>query len=240
MLQLEVRKLGMVNSSVLRLELDPVGSACNYKPGQFITLCFESQGKSYKRSYSMATPPGGRVELFVALVKGGVGSRYLTSLRPGMKVEAQEPQGIFGVLPSENGRTVLIATSTGVVPFRSMKPQIETLLKEGRKVSLLYGVRRSEDLLFEKEWFDWLRHYEEFEFIPCFSQPATAQDCQRFGAIQGRVQVGLQRLPLVSSQNTYSLCGNPEMIDEVEKMLIEAGIASANIMVEAFESHDIA
>ena len=226
-----------LSPTLLRVVLRGQKPLPSFRPGQFITVDFRDEEGSFRRSYSIGNPPGGdHWEFYIALVDGGRGSRQLLALEPGAAVRAQPPAGIFTLRPPIKQRMVAVATSTGVVPYRAMQPQMEALLNKGKSISLLYGVRTSENLLFEEEWYDLLKRYNHFEFIPCFSRPRSSRECQRYGAIEGRVQVALKRLPLIGTHNSYFLCGNPNMVDETESMLIGSGVKPDDIFVEAFES----
>jgi ferredoxin-NADP reductase len=217
------------------------GQMPDYRAGQYVDFHFLHDGKPTRRSYSIATarPAQGGVtrwEFYVGLVEGGAGSRYLTGLRVGDLVEVGPPSGVFTLKNLQPQRLVLVATSTGVAPFRAMGPELEALLERQVPVSLVFGCRHAGQMLFTEEWYQWLERYETFEFVPCFSRPTQADESRRFGGLTGRVQLALERLPLISSSATYMLCGNPDMVDEVERLLIDRGINPYNIVVESFET----
>ena len=213
------------------------GSLPSFKPGQFITFRFQDGQGPFRRSYSLGNlPTTNHWEFYVALFDGGRGSSQLLRLAIGDRVTIDPPTGIFTLDKRPGKRLVLIATSTGVVPFRSMRHQLEQLLAEDHQISLLQGVRSSEYLLFRDEWYDLLSTHDGFEYVPCFSRPQSSQECQRYGAIHGPVQTALTRLPLISPENQYFLCGNPDMVTETEALLHQSGVGLHQIMVEAFES----
>lgn len=215
------------------------GRLPSYRPGQYVDFFIPTSRGTKRRSYSIGTPgrDGDSLEewdFFVARVPGGLGSEFLVSLKPGDRLKTTTPTGIFTLRGVEPRRLVLVATSTGVAPFRSMRPRIEELLQQSCSVSLLFGCRNAADLLFVQEWHELLESREGFEFVPCFSKPRGAEEHLRWGAILGRVQVGLKRLPLISRDATYLLCGNPNMVDEVEELLISEGVSEGQILLEGF------
>lgn len=236
-MKLYVDEAKKVTPTILKLRMSGEQILPDFRPGQFVNFNFRDHQGRFRRSYSIGTPPGQTSwEFYIALVENGRGARQLLNLTPGDTVQVTPPTGIFTLRPMTKSRLVAIATSTGIVPFRAMWPQFEKFLANGKKISLLYGVRTARDLLFEDKWYDLLRRYEYFEFIPCFSRPKSPKECQRFGAIHGRVQLALKRLPLIGADNRYLLCGNPDMVEQTEALLVDSGIDLGDILVESYES----
>ncbi len=228
-----------VAPALLRIRLTSPSTLPTFRAGQYVVFNLRDQRGAFRRSYSIASPPGAlHWDFYISLVDGGRGSTVLQHLSIGHPLKAKPPMGIFTLQPPPGDRLVLIATSTGVVPYRSMSPQLQRYLEAGHPVSLLQGVRRADRLLFRDHWYQLLSSHDNFEYIPCLSRPQSPQECQRHGAIKGRVQTALQRLPLLSQNNHYYLCGNPQMIEETEQLLTQAGIDLDQIIVEAFESPD--
>lgn len=215
------------------------GAMPDFRAGQYVDFFFTNEGQKLRRSYSIATPRplNGEVtqwDFYAALVEGGPGSRYLKGLKVGDVVDVGLPTGIFTLKRLEPRRLVLIATSTGVVPFRSMQRELEQFMAQKIPVTLVFGCHHAGKLLFTEEWHQWLEQYESFEFVPCFSRPQQADEHRRWGAIVGRVQVALERLPLINDTATFMLCGNPDMVEDVEAKLVSRGVDPFNILVESF------
>ena len=126
------------------------GQPLDFVPGQFIQVHFRyADGTPAKRSYSLATfhdhalGPGEAVEIAVSYVPGGAATALFEGLPEGGHVEASGPFGRFCLMPGDrNARYLLIATGTGVTPYRSMLPQLRSLMAErGVEVVLLQGAR---------------------------------------------------------------------------------------------------
>ena len=100
------------------------------------------------RAYSLASPPaGGRFGICANLVEDGHFSPWLFAREPGDEIEFKGPYGVFTPRPLES-ETILVATGTGVAPFRSF-------LSGGAltgKCTLLLGTRHEEGLLYDSEW----------------------------------------------------------------------------------------
>jgi CDP-4-dehydro-6-deoxyglucose reductase len=217
------------------------GSEVSFKPGQYVNLRFYVDGRRYTRSYSIATVPrgpfGGEIELCIALVEGGVGSNFIRSLRPDDTVEMQGPVGVFTLRSNEPKNLVMVATGTGIVPFRSMRRQIRDLVeKKGHNVHLVYGCRREEDFVYDAEWRSLAMQCSGFHYHPCASQADDPFKHRRDGGINGRVQVGLDQLDVPAGATAYYLCGVPQMIEDVEDRLIASGVPVQDIITELYIS----
>src|SRR5579871_661247 len=142
----------MITPRVMQLDFyREDGQPFAYVPGQFITLHMPWQDlMELRRSYSVATIPGesGDVQIAATYVEGGRATGMLFGMEPGTKVEATGPFGRFVLRDDPPGRYLLIATGTGVSPYRAMLPQLRTLL-DGKNHSavLMLGVRGPDELL---------------------------------------------------------------------------------------------
>ncbi len=114
-----------------------------YTSGQFVSLTREVNGKKITRAYSTASPAGGnRFELCLNLVEEGSFSPFLFGLEPGDTVEMRGPLGYF-VWRNPVSDSILVATGTGIAPFRGMV--MEYLGSGGdRDITLILGARFEE------------------------------------------------------------------------------------------------
>src|SRR6185369_17816303 len=111
------------------------GQTFAFIPGQFVQIHFHyADGKPTKRSYSVATIGNGdhatvqRIEIAVSYVEGGAATELLGNLKVGGQIDASGPYGRFCLMDADaNRRYLLVATGTGVTPYRAMLPQLEQL-----------------------------------------------------------------------------------------------------------------
>src|SRR5690606_4169377 len=156
------------------------GQPLDFVPGQFLQVHFHyADGTATKRSYSLATlhdhaqAPGDAVEIAVSYVAGGAATALFEGLDIGDRIDASGPYGRFCLAPADgNRRYLLIATGTGVTPYRAMLPQLEALFAQRDvRVVLLFGARSPEELLYGEEFRAFAeRHPGRFRFMPCFSR----------------------------------------------------------------------
>src|SRR5271154_4473403 len=92
-----------------------------FVPGQFVSINQVINEKKITRAYSIASAPSesNRFELCLNLVHEGMLSPRLFQMQPGETVEIRPPLGMF-VLRNPPRDAILIATGTGIAPFRSI------------------------------------------------------------------------------------------------------------------------
>src|SRR5699024_2002427 len=118
-----------------------------------------------------------RVEMAVSYVDGGLATRVLGNLEPGECVETTGPFGRFYFMDGDdNARYLLIATGTGIAPYRAMLPQMARLMRErGCRFVLLYGARNAQELLYGEQFEAFAREHDGFTYHPCLSRGARPE-----------------------------------------------------------------
>ena len=219
------------------------GQPLDFVPGQFIQVHFRyADGTPAKRSYSLATihdhalGPGEAVEIAVSYVPGGAATALFEGLPEGGHVEASGPFGRFCLMPGDrNARYLLIATGTGVTPYRSMLPQLEALMAgRGVEVVLLQGVRTPAELLYGDEFRAFADAHPGFRYVPCLSRelpPDPHPDVRH-----GYVQQHLGDVAPDAAHDIAYLCGNPDMVDACFEALKGFGLPVPQIRREKYVS----
>jgi len=218
------------------------GAAFAFVPGQFVQIHFHyPDGKPTKRSYSVATigsgdaTPVARLEIAVSYVEGGAATNLLGNLEEGESVEASGPYGRFCLMDADaNRRYLLVATGTGVTPYRAMLPQIEKLAARGAGVALVYGARNEQELLYGDEFVPCAWRNPHCVLCGCFCGGARAPP--RAHDRSGRIQTALAELKPDAAHDIAYLCGNPDMVDQAFALLKDAGLPIAHIRREKYVS----
>ena len=220
------------------------GEPLAFVPGQFLQVHFEyGDGTATKRSYSLATrsdapaEAAGLAEMAVSYVPGGAATALFEGLAIGDCINASGPYGRFCLLPGDaNRRYLLIATGTGVTPYRAMLPLLDTAIRErGLEVLLLFGARTPDELLYGDEFRAFAdAHPGHFRFVPCFSRqlPDDPHPDVRHGYVQ---QFLAEFAPDPAGDIAY-LCGNPNMVDACFDALKESGFEVRQIRREKYVS----
>lgn len=206
----------------------------NFIAGQFITILFQHEDKLLRRSYSIANAPKNslRIEFAAGQVDGGPGTAYLFSRQPGDTLKITGP---FGRLILKDDmpfkRLVLVATSTGITPYRSMLPLLEQL--SSLQVEIIEGVGHKEDILFEHDFLEAQKQSSHIRFHAALSREKETQAPHHH---LGHVQDVLNQLQLNPSEDLIYLCGNPSMIDDTTAQLQNQGFNIQQIIREKYLS----
>lgn len=208
----------------------------NYIPGQFITIHFEHGGVSLKRSYSIANPPAAdKLELAAGYFAGGPGTEFLFNLKSGDEIQASGPYGRLTLKEPDPVRYILVATSTGVTPYRAMLQELAIRMAQNPvlEVVILQGVQYREDILYRDDFRAFAARFPKARFIACLSRE---QEINLGEECKGYVQHNLADLGLDAAKDLVYLCGNPSMIDDAFAYLKEQGFAMQQIIREKYLS----
>ncbi len=213
----------------------------SFIPGQFITISFEHEQKILKRSYSIANSPhGSYIEFAASFVEGGPGSAYLFSRKPGDHLKITGPFGRL-ILKAEipQRRLILIATSTGITPYRSMLPELNKYLAQSsqHQIEILQGAQKVEHLLFTQDFIGFCQHHPmQAQFSAALSREQEYIGDLNFKTYHGYVQENLKQKSPNPEQDLIYLCGNPKMIDETTELLKSMNFNIQNIIREKYIS----
>lgn len=228
-----LRAARMLSPTVRELTLDP-GDGFAFKPGQWVSLKIpRPEGAPLPRSYSIASAPraDGTFDVAVTLVENGPGSAWLHAMRVGDAVTLADPMGFF-TLPDERPRPVLmVATGTGVAPFRAMLQAEGLRAAPAPRFTLLFGTRHEDGVLYGEE-FRALEAAGALRFEPTLSRAGDAWAGRR-----GYVQLHVPELAasLGGDCDVY-VCGLNAMVREVRAVLKNAlGLPRERIHTERYD-----
>ena len=201
----------------------------DFIPGQFVSLTGMVNGKKITRPYSIASPPsaGNRFELCLNLVKEGIFSPYLFEMRSGEEVEMRLPLGQF-VIRNPSRDAILVATGTGIAPFRSMLHA--HLSGSSPAFTLLFGVRYERSLMYRAEFESMAQRFANFRFWPTPSRPEPS-----WTGRTGHVQTHLEEAIGPRRDVDVFLCGLKAMVDDVRNILKDMGFDRKQILFEKYD-----
>lgn len=183
--------------------------------GQKITVMVGSAQREYTL---VSSPEENRLSLCVRHVSGGLVSAKLAELTSGDQLTFSAAYGYFLHRP---GRSVFVATGTGIAPFVSF-------CKSGAgNFYLLHGVRDISELYYRQILEKGASHY--IPCIPASMNITAARDTQIYS---GRVTEYLHQCLPRGDYNFY-LCGNGEMVGAALR-IIDDNFHSSKIFTETF------
>ncbi len=200
-----------------------------YLPGQFVSFSRDFNGKKITRAYSTASPPfENRFELCLNSVADGHFSPFLFSMQPGDTVEMKGPLGYF-TWKYPVADSILVATGTGIAPFRAM---LHPYLNGGgdREITLIFGVRHEQSLLYRDEFEALARRHANFHFRPTLSRPDDGW-VGLVGHVQSHV---LAELGPGQDKDIY-ICGMKAMVDDLRGRLKDMGFDRKRIVFEKYD-----
>ena len=207
----------------------PQTHALDFTPGQFVSFSQTVLGREVTRAYSICSAPNGnRFELCLNRVKDGLLSPWLFEMPPGDSLEMTGPLGSF-VPRQPFSDSVLIATGTGVAPFRSFL-RWPPVIESGRRITLLFGARYRQSLVYREEFEALASTQPNFQFLPTITRP-DAEYRGRMGWVQQHLDEALDGRLNVE----IYICGLREMVDSVRALLKEKGFARTQIHSERYD-----
>ena len=97
-----------------------LNNSIDFKPGQFISLGFEHEGKKHFRPFSVASRPlkDNKLELLIKVVGEGRFTPLLFEKKLGDEVFIKGPYGLFTLENSKRNKLVFVGSGTGSFSFK--------------------------------------------------------------------------------------------------------------------------
>jgi ferredoxin-NADP reductase len=202
------------------------------KPGQFLVFHLNIGGNQVVRCYSICSSPlrTDYVEITPKRSKDGYASDFLNErAMPGLVIPASGPAGQFYFDEAVHNDIVLIAAGSGITPMIAMLRYIE---ERGLSVpvTLLYSVRTSRDIIFERELLRLTRSLAQFRLV--FTLSAADADWKGH---KGRLTKEFLVERIVDFRSsTFFLCGPAGFMQHASELLKEQGVSADRIKQESF------
>ncbi|MEP7179835.1 MAG: 1,2-phenylacetyl-CoA epoxidase subunit PaaE [Pseudonocardiales bacterium] len=211
-----------------------------FRPGQSLTVRRTVDGRDERRSYSICAAAGARPRIGVREVAGGHVSEWLVrEIRAGDVVEVLPPTGTFTPALGTAARHVLVAAGAVITPLLSIATSV--LADAGSTVTLIYGNRRSDTVMFADELADLKDRYPaRFELVHVLSRESRESDALSGRLDSARLAALVDALIPVDAVDHWWLCGPFEMVETARAVLLERGVAAAQVHRELFYVEDIA
>ena len=188
------------------------------------------------RAYSIVSSPHEEhLEFFSIVVPDGEFTSELHRLAPNDTLYLEKTN--YGFLTTdrfENGRDLwLLSSGTGLAPFISILNDLETW-ETYERIILVHSVREPEELAYRKaiEGMKDHEYFGEFAASRLFYVPVVTRS-EMPGMLSARItnllDTGeLERftgIPLDFERSRIMICGNPDMVEDIRKLLGERGFS---------------
>ncbi|MET8699532.1 1,2-phenylacetyl-CoA epoxidase subunit PaaE [Kitasatospora sp. NPDC004723] len=216
-----------------------LADAYAFRPGQTLTLRRVVDGVDERRSYSICAPAGGPLRIGVREVPGGLFSRWLVrEARPGEEVEVLTPSGLFTPDLAEPADHVLLAAGSGITPMVSIAASVLAADRTST-VTLLYGNRRSDTVMFADELADLKdRYLDRFQLVHVLSRETRDAELLSGRLDPERVGALLTALVDTAAVGHWWLCGPFGMVAGAKELLAGLGVPAERVHQELFHAED--
>jgi len=188
-----------------------------------------------RRTYSICARVGSAPRIGVREVAGGAVSGWLVrTLKAGDTLEVQAPSGTFTPDLSVPGRHVLIAAGSGITPMMSIAASV-LAADDKSTVTLLYGNRRSDTVMFADEVADLKDAYPaRMHIVHVLSREPQEVELHSGRLDASRLTALLPVIVDVAGVDHWWLCGPFDMVTGAIEVLRELGVDASRIHRELF------
>ena len=209
-------KMELPDTKTIRLKW-PEGYDVDFKTGQFITLYWPDT-PAYKRAYSLSSCALDRGFYEVTVKRDGkMGTRIVDWAKTGDKMFVIAPTGNFLPVLEPNKHLICIAGGSGVTPFRAYVREA-TRRKLETKITVLYSVRTTNDIIFNEEFHKLELENQKFNFFVTCTRlhPEDAWTGRR-----GRITPEWVKENIFDLPNTvFYACGPNELVEFAEHLIL--------------------
>lgn len=236
-----VKAMEMLNTGVMRLVLEPEDASQMFAscPGQYLSL-ISPQGVT--RSYSIANDYArdGYVELHIGKTEQGVFTSWLfNEAKVGQTLHARGPAGACYYLKAEqcDFPMLLAGTGTGLAPLWGI---VRDALHKGHSgpVTLLHGGTKADRLYYVNELKELAATHPNFRYQGVILSGPASDAAHIEGDLIKATLAQIEPATLASLR--VFLCGAPEFVHKLRKLIFLKGVRSAHIFCDAFVSRAIA
>ncbi len=225
------------DSAAITLRVPPeLAGEFTFTAGQTLTL---RRGEE-RRSYSICAPagpglPNAEPRIGVREVEGGAVSGWLVhELKAGDTLDVQAPSGSFTPDLTVPGRHVLIAAGSGITPMMSIAASV-LAADDKSAVTLLYGNRRSDTVMFADEVADLKDAYPaRMQIVHVLSREPQEVELHSGRLDAGRLTELLPATVDVPAVDHWWLCGPYPMVNDAIEVLRRLGVEGGRIHRELF------
>lgn len=204
-----------------------------FSAGEYVAVHLNINGATTTKPYSISSCPRealeGRYTLTVKHTEGGFASEHiLTTWHVGDEVSISGPQGQFTYEKLRDAHHIVgLAGGSGVTPFYSLACAIAEGI-EDCELTLLYGCRTLEDMLFKAEFEKLAERCNAIKVMPVLSE-AVGEGCE-----QGFITAELIQNYAPDVDYSLFVCGPQAMYDFVDKEIEKLSLPSNRIRHELY------
>jgi ferredoxin-NADP reductase len=228
-MQIESVTPELPDTKTIRLKW-PDGHDPEFKTGQFITV-YWPDAPEYKRAYSLSSCALDRGFYEITVKREGkMGTRIVDWSKAGQIMFVLPPVGKFLPAFEPGKQLVCIAGGSGVTPFRAFAREA-TRLELDTKITVLYSVRTTNDIIFDREFRELAQENPNFNFyVTC----TRLHPEDKWTGRRGRIDPAWVREQIHDLPNTvFYACGPNPLVEFAEHLVVnEMGVPRTQMRTE--------
>lgn len=219
------------------------GTSFNYKPGQFVILDLEIEGKQIKRPYSISSSPSRpyNLEITVKRVSSPVNQPELSpglvsnwlhdNFKVGDKLKISPPMGDFNYFENSHKKLLFISAGSGITPLMSMSRWLCDTTPD-LSVIFIYSVRTQQDIIFREELELMAAKYSNFKLA--INLTGKESDLNWSG-YRGRLnEIMLSEIAPDFEERIAYVCGSEGFLESVQTVFRKLKFPMNNYYQESF------
>jgi glycine betaine catabolism B len=215
----------------------------DYKPGQFVTLTLNINGRAVERSYTVSSTPSRPHTLEITVKRvpapthtlnapAGLVSNWLhDNLQVGSEIEISPPMGDFTCVGHSARKILFVSAGSGITPMMSMARWAYDAAPD-LDIAFFHSARSSRDVIFHKE-LEWMSsQHHNFHLHLSLTREDKQSD---WSGLTGRLdaQMLAQIAPDFLERDVY-VCGSDGFMQGVKTLLQGLDFPMDNYYYESF------
>ena len=193
----------------------------DFKAGQFVQLTLPGVGEA---PFTPSSSPLRPERLDVTVLRTGAVTDRFHQCSTGQTLGVRGPFGKGYPIDKARGKEVLVVGGgVGLAPLRALILALLEEIDQVKRLSIKYGARCMEELLYRNEWESWAGH-KKVDFTPTIDRPQEG-----WTGPTGVVTTLLKDLDVDKSNCMAFVCGPEVMLKFTTFALIEEGLSPEQI-----------
>lgn len=212
----------------------PSGAWFDYEPGQFITLDLPVPGGNVQRTYTISSSPSRplSISLTVKAQSDSIGTRWmLDHLKPGMKIRAWGPAGIFSFRRHQADKYLFISAGSGITPMMSMTTWAWDS-GEMPDITFVHSARRPSEIIFRERLEQFANRVPGLQLRFTVDKPDPFRAWNGYQGRLNQIMLGLMAPDYLERE--VFCCGPESFMASVREMLISLGYDMERYHQESF------
>ena len=212
----------------------PSGAWFDYQPGQFITLDLPVPGGNVQRTYTISSSPSRplSISITVKAQAGSIGTRWmLDHLKPGMKIKAYGPAGIFSFHRHPAKKYLFISAGSGITPMMSMTTWAWDS-GEMPDITFVHAAKHPSEIIFRERLENFANRVPGLKLRFTVEEPDAFRTWHGYQGRLSQIMLGLMAPDYLERE--VFCCGPEPFMKAAREMLASLGFDMAHYHEESF------